>query len=93
MSNAQMSIVLFRVTSLIIDIEAGNVNWVPGGGEVDVNGGSMGRLMGSLMNSLSGSRGTSRGFLGAKHAEPGGPWRSTPKLVGPLMIYETVKVI
>lgn len=31
MSNAQMSIVLFRVTSLIIDIEAGNVNWVPGG--------------------------------------------------------------
>ena len=26
-----MSIVLFRVTSLIIDIEAGNVNWVPGG--------------------------------------------------------------
>ena len=58
-----------------------------------VNVGSMGRLMGSLMNSLSGSRGTSRGFLGAKHAEPGGPWRSTAKLVGPLMIYETVKVI
>ena len=31
------------------------------GDEVDVNGGSIGRLMGSLMNSLSGSRGTSRG--------------------------------
>ena len=59
-----------------------------------VNVGSMGRLMGSLMMFiLSGSRGTSRGVLGAKHAEPGGPWRPTAKLVGPLMIYETVKVI
>ena len=64
------------------------------GDEGNVNGGSMGRLMGSLMMFiLSGSGGTSRGFLGAKHAEPGGPWRPTAKLVGPLMIYETVKVI
>ena len=85
-----MSIVLFRVTSLIIDIEAGNVNWVPGG-----RGGREWRVKGTfdgtlMMIILSGSRGASRG---AKHAEPGGPWRPTAKLVGPLMIYETVKVI